>query len=58
MSKDEPWFRKKISIFFLYLFLSHLLLSHNALNLTYLSVQISCFDIPFTYGQKVLNIYT
>ena len=40
-----------------YTFFSHLLLSHNALNLTYLSVQISCFDIPFTYGQKVLKIY-
>ena len=42
---------------FFYTFFSHLLLSHNALNLTYLSVQISCFDIPFTYGQKVLKIY-
>ena len=56
MSKDEPGFETNFR-FFLYLFLSHLLLSHNALNLTYLSVQISCFDIPFTYGQKVLKIY-
>jgi len=42
---------------FFYTFFSHLLLSHNALNLTYLIVQISCFDIPSTHGQKVLKIY-
>ena len=55
MSKDEPGFETNFRFF--YTFFSHLLLSHNALNLTYLSVQISCFDIPFTYGQKVLEIY-
>ena len=48
--------KKQIFDFFIPFF-SHLLLTHNALNLTYLSVQISCFDIPFTYGQKVLKIY-
>jgi len=49
--------KKQIFDFFFYTFFSHLLLTHNALNLTHLSVQISCFDIPFTYGQKVLKIY-
>ena len=59
MSKDEPGFETNFRFFFLwtYTLFSHLLLSHNALNLTYLSVQISCFDIPFTYGQKVLKRY-
>ena len=56
MSKDESGFETNFWLFF-YTFFSHLLLSHNALNLTYLSVQISCFDFPFTYGQKVLKIY-
>jgi len=53
----SPGFENKFSIFFFIPFFSHLLLSHNALNLTYLNVQISCFDIPFTYGQKDLKIY-
>jgi len=51
--------KQNFDFFFLwtYTLFSHLLLSHNALNLTHLSVQISCFDIPFTHGQKVLKIF-